>query len=216
MLSKVHAAALCAVLLLCARAVAQPAAGGGRTEKAQRPAPSEKRTEPWNEWEFALETGALWKITGEATPLRYVVLPQLLTWRSPAVSERPFAGGTLIMRSRFSVLIEPIVKGPESYYLAASAAGCLEWWNLARTRALFFSSGGGLGFMDSRGHEIEGAQGQDLNFNWLMYGGVRQEWSRGRTATIGLYFQHVSNTGLDDVNPGLNALGPMVSFSWKF
>jgi hypothetical protein len=167
-------------------------------------------------WEFDFETGVLRKVGGGATPLLYVVAPQILTLRSPAVSHRRFAGGDLIMRSRFSLLIEPIVKGPESRYIGASAAGSLEWWNAARTTSFFFTSGGGLGVMDSKGHEVAGAQGQDLNFNWLVYLGARRQWNPRLSASLGLYFQHVSNTGLDKVNPGLNALGPMLGFSWAY
>lgn len=172
--------------------------------------------DPTLHWEIDYESGVLRKFTGEATPLHYVVVPQLLTFKSPSVSRLPWAGGILILRSRFSLLVEPIVRGPEKYYVGASASGCLEWWNAARTTTFFFTSGGGLGVMNSRGHEIAGAQGQDLNFNWLMYGGVRKRWTPAHSASVGIYFQHVSNTGLDKVNPGLNAIGPMLSYAWHF
>jgi hypothetical protein len=173
-------------------------------------------SDPLHRWEFDYESGVIRKFTGSATPLNYVVLPQLLTLKSPAVSHRKFAGGDLVMRSRFSLLLEPIVKGPESRYFGLSASGCLEWWTLARTTSFFFSSGGGVGLMDSRGHEIAGAQGQDLNFNWLIYGGARKRWSDRMSGSLGIYFQHVSNTGLDKVNPGLNAIGPMLGLSWHY
>ncbi len=172
--------------------------------------------DPLDRWELDFETGILWKVGGGATPLNYVVLPQLLTLKTPAVMHRTFAGGDLVMRSRFSLLIEPITVGPESHYIGAAASGILEWWDHARTRSLFFSSGGGLGGMDSKGHEIAGAQGQDLNFNWFIYGGARFRGSERWNASVGVYFQHISNTGLDEVNPGLNAIGPMLSVGWRF
>ncbi|MDF3058293.1 MAG: hypothetical protein K0R17_2508 [Rariglobus sp.] len=172
--------------------------------------------DPVDRWELDFETGILWKVGGGATSLNYVVLPQFLTLKTPAVMQRAFLGGDLVMRSRFSLLIEPIIVGPESHYIGAAASGILEWWDPARTRSLFFSSGGGLGGMDSKGREIDGAQGQDLNFNWFIYTGARFRGGERWSASIGVYFQHISNTGLDEINPGLNSLGPMLSLSWQF
>jgi len=167
-------------------------------------------------WELSYETGVLWSAGARATPLEYTVLPQLLTLKTPKVSHRRFAGGDLVLRSRFSLLIEPIVQGPEHSYLGASASGILEWWNPQRTGCLFFASGGGLGWMDSKGYEVSGGQGQDLNFNWLVYLGGRYRLGERFSASIGVYYQHISNTDLDDVNPGLDAVGPMLSASWSF
>lgn len=172
--------------------------------------------DPLDRWELDFETGILWKAGSDATPLNYVVLPQLLTLKTPAVKHWDFAGGDLVIRSRFSLLIEPITTGPESHYIGAAASGILEWWDHARTRSLFFSSGGGLGGMDSKGHEIAGAQGQDLNFNWFIYGGARFRGGERWNVSVGVYFQHISNTGLDSINPGLNAIGPMLSVGWRF
>jgi|GEM_PF-417142 len=192
------------------------------TARASNEPPISQRTietsphDPLQHWEFDYETGVIRKVGGGATPLVYVVLPQLLTWKLPVVGRRPFAGGELSIRTRLSLLIEPIIKGPESRYLGASASGCVEWWNAERTTSFFFSSGGGLGVMDSKGHQIKGAQGQDLNFNWLVYVGARKKWTPRMSASLGLYFQHVSNTGLDKINPGLNALGPMFGLSWHY
>jgi lipid A 3-O-deacylase len=178
------------------------------------PAESLVNPDPLLRWEFDYECGVIRKVGGGATPLSYVVTPQLLTWKTPAAVHLSLFGGDLIMRSRYSLLLEPIVKGPEKYYVGASGSGCLEWWNIPRTTSFFFASGGGLGVMHSKGHQIAGAQGQDLNFNWLVYVGARKRWKPGLSASLGIYFQHVSNTGLDRINPGLNALGPMISFGW--
>lgn len=182
------------------------------TQLATTPA----RHDPVEHWEFDYESAVLWKFGSSATPLTYTLIPQILTLKSPAVSRREFLGGELFLRSRFSLLLEPILKGPETHYVGASASGCLEWWNVARTHVLFFSSGGGLGGMDSRGHEIAGAQGQDLNFNWFIYSGGRIRFGNTMNVGCGIYFQHISNRDLDRVNPGLNALGPIVSFGWHY
>jgi lipid A 3-O-deacylase len=175
------------------------------------------RFDPLEHWEFDVEAGALWRVGDGATPLNYTVLSQMLTLKSPATLRLgSVAGGDLAVRSRFSLLIEPIVAGPETFYLGASASGCLEWWNARRNFSVFFAAGGGVGWMDSRGHEIRGAQGQDLNFHWLLYPGVRYLGRNQVSVSLGLYYQHISNGGLDDINPGLNAVGPMLSVGWHF
>jgi hypothetical protein len=175
------------------------------------------RYDPLERWEFDVESGALWRVGDGATPLNYTVLTLQLTLKSPAALRLGrFAGGELSVRSRFSLLVEPIVAGPETFYLGASASGCLEWWNARRSFSVFFAAGGGLGWMDSRGREVAGAQGQDLNFHWLLYPGVRYLARNQVSVSLGLYFQHLSNGGLDDPNPGLNAIGPMLSVGWHF
>src|SRR5688500_1458863 len=87
--------------------------------------PKEKVTEPRYEWEVM--TGVLWKVGGGATPLTYTVLPQIVSLKIPPLVERPWRGGTLVFRSRFSLLLEPIVVGPESVYVGLAAAGEIEW-----------------------------------------------------------------------------------------
>ena len=70
--------------------------------------------------------------------------------------------------------------------------------------------------MDSRGDGVPGAQGQDFNFNWFIHSGVRLRVADRMTASLGLYFQHTSNGGMDRVNPGIDALGPMIGVGWHF
>lgn len=70
--------------------------------------------------------------------------------------------------------------------------------------------------MDSRGGTVAGAQGQDFNLNWLLYFGSRFRWRENLNASVGVYFQHLSNGGMAEPNPGVDALGPMVSLGWKF
>ena len=118
------------------------------------------------------------------------------------------------MRSRISLLIEPIVQGPENHYIGVAAAGELEWRRGPFT--VFFASGGGFGGMDSKGYEIPGGQGQDFNLNWLIHTGARYQVDERWTWSLGLYFQHISNRRMDKVNPGLNALGPTLGVARRF
>ncbi|HEX2853876.1 MAG TPA: acyloxyacyl hydrolase [Opitutaceae bacterium] len=167
-------------------------------------------------WEMDFESGILWRAGHTGTDLNYLLLPQILTLKSPAVMRRPLKGGELVMRSRFSLLHEPIVKGPESHFTAVTASGILEWRSPAQTFAIFFSSGGGVGFLDSKGYETKGAQGQDFNLTWFLYPGIRFQGSERMNAALGIYYQHVSNGGMDKVNPGIDAVGPLLSLGWRF
>jgi hypothetical protein len=196
--------------LACALARAEEAVVAGA-------APSAAPYDPVRHWEVDYESGILWRVTGDATPLTYVVQPQILSVKSPLVGDiRPFFGGDLVMRNRFSLLAEPIDIGPEHHFFGITASGIMEWWDKKRTRSLFFSGGGGIGWLDSKGHEIKGAQGEDFNFTWFLYPGVRFLFRNRLSASAGVYFQHVSNRYLNRINPGLNAVGPMLSIGWHF
>lgn len=170
--------------------------------------------EPRYEWEVM--SGVLWKVGGGATPLNYVVLPQIISLKIPPIAERPWHGGTLVLRSRFSLLLEPIVVGPEKVYLGFAAAGEIEWRHPSNGFEAFFASGGGFGWMNSKGYEIAGGQGQDFNLNWLVHTGVRYRTTSGWRWSLGAYFQHISNRGMDKINPGLNSLGPTLALSRRF
>jgi hypothetical protein len=73
-----------------------------------------------------------------------------------------------------------------------------------------------VGELDAHGYEIAGAQGQEFNLTWFIYGGARLRFTDRLNASVGLYFQHLSNGHLNKVDPGLNALGPMLSAGWHF
>lgn len=172
--------------------------------------------DPIQHWEFDYESGIIWRIGHDATPLNYTVLVQELTFKSPPVFSFKVAGGDLILRNRLSLLIEPIVVGPESYYIGAAGSGSLEWWNASRSFSMFFAAGGGYGVMDSKGYVVKGGQGRDWNFNWFVYSGLRLRLAEHLSATLGVLFQHISNQDTDPINPGLNALGPMLGVEYHF
>lgn len=181
---------------------------------AESPHPAETIVEPQYEWEVA--KGILWKVGGGATPLTYRLEPVILSLKIPPLTERPWLGGTLVLRSRFSLLAEPIVRGPENYYLGLAAAGEVEWRHPTQRLEVFFASGGGFGWMDSKGYEVVGGQGQDFNLNWLVHTGLRYRTTSGWRWSAGAYFQHISNRGMNKINPGLNALGPTLALSRRF
>jgi hypothetical protein len=167
-------------------------------------------------WVVDYTTSILWKVGGGATPLTYVLTPQIISVLCPPIRRLPFLGGTLTLRSRLSLLLEPIITGPEKYFFGTAAAGDLEWRCPSEQFACFLASGGGFGWMNARGYEVKGAQGQDFNLNWLIHTGIRFHTSQNWQGSVGLYFQHISNRDLNKINPGLNALGPSLGLSRRF
>jgi lipid A 3-O-deacylase len=173
--------------------------------------------DPTQHVEMDYESGLLWRVTGSGTPLTYTLLPQIISVKSPMNGDaRTFSWGVLVIRNRFSFLYEPIATGPEHHFVGVTASGVMECWNTRRTLAFFFSSGGGFGWLDSKGHQIKGAQGEDFNFTWFAYPGVRLLFKNRLSASAGVYFQHISNHNLNRINPGINAVGPMLSMGWHF
>ncbi len=164
-------------------------------------------------WFIDFDTAALWKITN-TTDLDYLVLPQTLSLRSPHIFRWDLGDGDLIVRNRISLLAQYFQQGAESYYFGFSGSPALEWWNAEQNFSLYFYIGGGAGFVDST--NIDGGQGQDFTFNWFVQTGARFRLNETLFVTGGLLFQHLSNQGLSDRNPGLNALGPTLGLSWQF
>ncbi|MCB1077118.1 MAG: acyloxyacyl hydrolase [Verrucomicrobiae bacterium] len=169
---------------------------------------------PWEVLDVSFETGAIWRIT-HSTPIDYVVLPQMLTFRIPIDWTHEMEnGGTFVVRSRLSFLGEYFAEGPETYFFGFHGSPSFEWWNAERDFALLYSVGGGVGFLDSTA--VEGGHGQDFNFTWFMQLALRHQIREGLYLQYGAYFQHTSNRGLNERNPGLNALGPMIGLAWEW
>lgn len=170
---------------------------------------------PSDSWEWVIESGYLWNV-GSNTPIDYEIAPTQLTLRSPAMMTwfEGQDGSRLVVRNRFSLLMESIVEGPEDYYLGLAAAPSVEWWFPNESTSLFFSIGGGLGVTNSTG--VRGGQGQDLTLNWFSQLGLRQQVAANLSVLGGAYFIHHSNGGMTSPNPGIDALGFTVGLGWKW
>ena len=177
---------------------------------------SQAPTDPIEQWGTEFHTSVLWKFGSDATPLSYTFLPQMLVFKSPPHFHRKLWSGDLYYRVRTTLLLEPIVRGPESYFAGVAFSPSLEWRNASRRFTGFFSAGGGVGWMDARGHQTAGAQGQDFNLNWFVHVGGNFRCSPRITLLPGLYFQHISNGGMNKINPGVNAMGPTLGLAWEF
>jgi hypothetical protein len=202
---------LARLIFLCALACSFPRARADDSAVLVAP------YDPTQHVEIDYESGVFWRVTGSGTPLTYSLLPQIISVKGPLNGDpRTYSWGVLVLRNRFSFLYEPIAIGPEHHFTGATASGIMEAWNTQRTHALFFSSGGGFGWLDSKGHQIKGAQGEDFNFTWFAYTGLRFMFRKRMSASAGVYFQHISNHGMNQINPGINAVGPMASVGWHF
>lgn len=169
--------------------------------------------DPADHWTVEVQTGVIWQ-AGVHTSIDYVILPQILSIRTPEHFRMTLGEGELTLRAGLNLLVEPIARGPESAYLGFSFSPTLEYWLPSKKAAFFISSGGGMGWVDSQ--DVPGAQGQDRTLNWFAQAGLR--WHiRPNLAVMGsCFFQHMSNGGATDPNPGIDAVGPMMGLTWHF
>lgn len=171
---------------------------------------------PHEAWSLDLWGGSLWNFGSRATPLDYTLVSALPSLRTPSHLRWPVAGGDLVVRARFGLCLQPIVEGPESYFFGAIGGPSLEWWSPAGRTALLLSAGGGVGLLDSRGGEVEGAQGQDFNLTWYAMTGIERRIGERWSLMGGVWYQHISNGGMSEPNPGIDAIGPMIGLGWSF
>ncbi len=199
----------CFLLLFCSWILA-----GSLSAQNAQPSAVPATVQPWDRHYVDVEMGYLWKIGG-STDLDYGMVPVMLTWRSPEVLGLDFSNGSkLFIRNRLSVLGQWVETGPENHYFGLMGAPSLEWWNAAGTWSIYAGIGGGAGWLDSQG--VVGGQGQDFTLNWFANVGVAHAIHETLQLRVGAMFQHLSNGGATDPNPGVNSLGFTVGLSWGF
>ena len=177
-------------------------------------AADEQPLKPWETGALNVETGVLWEV-GSLTPISYRLVPTQLAWRSKQFLGHVFADESrLIVRHRLALIGTWVQSGPESHYVGVSGSPSIEWWNKEGTWSLFGGSGGGFGLIDSRG--VRGGQGQDFTFNWFIRAGVEHVTAKNVRLSAGLMYQHLSNGGQTEPNPGIDALGFTLGYSWAF
>ncbi len=169
---------------------------------------------PWESGALNVETGVLWEI-GTGTPIAYRLVPTQLAWRSPQAFSWSFGDGSrIVFRHRLAVIGTWVEHGPESHYVGLSGSPSVEWWDKTGTWSLFTGSGGGFGWIDSRG--VKGGQGEDFTLNWFIRGGIEHVTARNLRWSAGIMYQHMSNGGRTKPNPGIDALGFTLGYSWAY
>lgn len=170
---------------------------------------------PWyDRHALDFETGWLGKVGG-STPLDYGSVPVMLSWRSPEALGLHFdSGSALVIRNRVTLLGQWFETGAENHYFGVMGAPSLEYWAPGGGWSLYFQIGGGVGWLDSQG--VPGGQGQDFTLNWFAASGLSYSLNQSLQVRGGLMFQHLSNGGATDPNPGLDSLGVTLGLSWGF
>jgi hypothetical protein len=168
---------------------------------------------PWSDTDVSVEHGLLWQI-GKSTPLSYRLIPTQVSWRSREVLGWQFDSGRLTIRNRATLFATWIQQGPESHYIGVSGSPSIEWWNKRGNWSAYTGAGGGVGWLDSQG--VPGSQGQDFTLNWFARAGIEHIRSRYIRWSAGVMFQHMSNGGQTNPNPGIDALGLTVGWAWSF
>ncbi len=170
---------------------------------------------PWERWEAGVEAGYLVQV-GDDTPIDYEL--GLVEWvvRGPMHFQlwEGEAGARLVVRPRFALITEAVLEGPEDLYVGFSAAPVLEFWPAVGSRAWYAAAGGGAGFINSG--DVEGGQGQDFTLNWFAQAGVRQQLRPQLDGLAAVTFQHMSNGGQTDPNPGIDALGVTLGLIYRW
>ena len=169
---------------------------------------------PWTSSAVSVESGLLWGVRHN-TPINYRLVPTQISWRSAEFLSRELTDGSrLVVRHRLTLIGTWVQSGPESHYFGVSGSPSVEWWNQPGTRSFFAGAGGGVGWIDSRG--VKGGQGQDLTLNWFARAGIERVFSGRFRVLGGVMFQHMSNGGMTNPNPGIDALGLTFGSSWSF
>ena len=175
---------------------------------------SEDVTAPWERHTFDFESGVLWQ-AGDNTDIDYRLVQTQFSWRSPFVFKWDLGGGsTVVVRNHASLIATWVEQGPENHYFGFSGSPSVEWWSADNMLSVYFSIGGGFGVIDST--DVPGGQGQDFTLNWFMKAGVRKQLTDDMAIFGGPFFQHMSNGGATNPNPGIDALGFSVGASFSF
>jgi hypothetical protein len=82
------------------------------------------------------------------------------------------------------------------------------------TWSVFGSIGGGVGWVDAQ--NVPGGQGQDFTLNWYGQLGVSRVLTDSWSLRASAMFQHLSNGGQTNPNPGLDSLGFTFGVSRSF
>ena len=74
--------------------------------------------------------------------------------------------------------------------------------------------GGGIGWVDAQ--NVPGGQGQDFTLNWYGQLGIARVLNEAWSVRASAMFQHHSNGGATNPNPGLDSLGVLIGVSRSF
>ncbi len=186
---------------------------GGKNVPDFEFAEAEPNLRPVERWMIEYQSGVLWRVNDESQA-DYVLLPQIITLEVPPhdIYQSPIGDFAIGFSAR--TILEPIVRGVESYYLGFSFGPAMEYWPTDRF-VLYFRPGGGFGWTDANPSDPNG-QGQDFTLNFNFEGGMRYYLNDNLAISLSTLFKHYSNADMAPQNPGLNQVGPLLGISWSF
>ncbi len=110
----------------------------------------EEETGALDGWHFGTEFGVLQRVGNNGTPLDYTLLAGSVSALTPIHAKRETGGGRFALRGRFSLFGEAVLEGPETAFGALAAGPVVEWTPPGAGWNLFFSAGGGAGWLPRR------------------------------------------------------------------
>ena len=202
----------CVLILITAHALA---ADEKPSEALTAPqVPQAPKVVSWKRHVIDVEAGMIWNV-GPNTPISYRIVTNQISWRTPYIMKKDFSNGSkVVFRNQFSLIANWVERGPEDYYFGLSGAPSFEWWSADDKWSVYFAVGGGFGVTNSA--DVVGGQGQDFTYNWFIKSGVRYQIDQDIGIYGGALFQHFSNRGATDPNPGIDGLGFTIGVSLSF
>ena len=164
-------------------------------------------------FEFAAESAYLLGVLGN--PHGYEIGAQFVTGRMRLGAVRGDNWLRGYHQAYFSLMAEPIFRGPENYYYGFSMGLRYNFVSPGSRIVPYISGGVGAGAIDSHPDD-RGAQGQDFTFNILTAAGVSYRLNARWKVDAGILYQHLSNAGQTSPNPSLNLLGPQFGVTYSF
>lgn len=147
-------------------------------------------------------------------PLRYTLMPIIasLRWQPDNIA------GPLFLRGNWdvsvSLAVTPIVKGPETHYVAYVMGIRRNFVHRNWKLAPYLDGRVGAGHEDATGPKgVVYGQGQDFAFTVMLGGGIRYNVSPRYAFWLGTNYMHISNLYMSEPrywNWGINVIGPMI------
>ena len=209
-------------LLLAALSVgclpgARQARAGDPAAPAPSPAPASLvNTHDDDRFQFAFENAICFDLNN---PNHYVINPYLLILRWQPTHTEQFFHTPITFTRQYEVNadIVPFWRGPEQHYFGGGVGVRLLYGKTGSHFSFFIEGRLAVGGIDSSGPPH--GEGQDLTFNPMGDLGIMYRVANRQQVSLGVLYSHFSNAGLSEPerpNIGINTLGPMVEWNFKF
>jgi hypothetical protein len=182
---------------------------------APEAAPSRWAADPaFDRASVEFSSGILFKALSPDATHPYRLIPLQLTFRAAPGPVTQWGPYHVTVRHTLRLAWDVVSGGPETRYAGVVFRPTVELWDTRNPLVWHAGLGGGFGWFDTRG--VPGGQGQDFTLNIQGEIGLRWRLSERTAINLSGVYQHNSNGGLKEPNPGLNTFGPTVGLHWSF